>query len=173
MQWTWVWVGSSSWWWTGKPGMLQPTGPRESDTTEQLNWSVFEGTKQSRFSRIEVLTYLLIFFLNRHLSQSLIPWWLRWWRIACSAGDLGKTPGLGRTPGGWHGNPLQYSCLENPHGQSSVAGYSPWGRKESDMTEWLHIVHTSQNSSCSVSLKIFLHTDSLVQGPSFFTWMSH
>ena len=29
--------------------------------------------------------------------------------------DLGSTPGLGRSPGGGHGNPLQYSCLENPH----------------------------------------------------------
>ena len=35
----------------------------------------------------------------------------------CNAGDLGLTPGLGRSPGGGHGNPLQYSCLENPHGQ--------------------------------------------------------
>ena len=33
---------------------------------------------------------------------------------ACSAGDLGSIPGLGRSPGGGHGNPLQYSCLENP-----------------------------------------------------------
>ena len=32
---------------------------------------------------------------------------------------------------------LQYSCLENPHGQRSLAGYSPWGRKESDTTEQL------------------------------------
>ena len=30
---------------------------------------------------------------------------------ACSAGDLGSTPGLGRSPGGWHSNPLQCSCL--------------------------------------------------------------
>ena len=36
-----------------------------------------------------------------------------------------------------HGNPLQYSCLENPHGQRSLAGYSPWGCKESDTTERL------------------------------------
>ena len=50
--------------------------------------------------------------------------------------DLGSIPGLGRSPGGGHGNPLQYSCLENPHGQSLV-GYSPWGHKESDMTEQL------------------------------------
>ena len=33
---------------------------------------------------------------------------------ACHAGELGSIPGLGRCPGGGHGNPLQYSCLENP-----------------------------------------------------------
>ena len=54
---------------------------------------------------------------------------------ACSAGDLGSIPGLGRSPGEEHGNPLQYSCLENPHGQRSLAGCSPWGHKESDMPE--------------------------------------
>ena len=37
----------------------------------------------------------------------------------CNAGDLGSIPGSGRSPGGGHGNPLQYSCLENPHGQES------------------------------------------------------
>ena len=56
---------------------------------------------------------------------------------ACSAGDAGLIPGLGRAPGGGHGNPLQYSCLENPHGQRSLAGYSPWGCKELDTTEQL------------------------------------
>ena len=56
---------------------------------------------------------------------------------ACNAGDLGSIPGLGRSPGEGHGNPLQYSCLENPHGQRSLVGYSPWGHKELDMTEWL------------------------------------
>ena len=54
---------------------------------------------------------------------------------ACSVGDLGLIPGLGTSPGGGHGNPLQYSCLGNPHGQRSLAGCSSWGRKESDMTE--------------------------------------
>ena len=55
-----------------------------------------------------------------------------------SAGDaryLGLIPGLGRSPGEEHGNLLQYSCLENSHGQRSLAGYSPQGRKELDMTE--------------------------------------
>ena len=55
----------------------------------------------------------------------------------CNLGDSGSIPGLGRSPGGGHGNPLQCSCLENPHGQMSLVGYSPWGRKESDRTEWL------------------------------------
>ena len=40
-------------------------------------------------------------------------------------------------PGGGHGNPLQYSCLENPHRQRSLVGYSPWYRKESDTTDQL------------------------------------
>ena len=47
----------------------------------------------------------------------------------CNAGDLASIPGLGRSPGGGHGNPLQYSCLENPHGQKSLSGYSPWRHK--------------------------------------------
>ena len=47
---------------------------------------------------------------------------------SASAGDLrddGSIPGSGRSPGEGHGNPLQYSCLENPHGQRSLMGYSP------------------------------------------------
>ena len=54
--------------------------------------------------------------------------------VAANAGDLRDAvsiPELGRSPGEEHGNPLQYSCLENAHGQRSLAGYSPWGRKES------------------------------------------
>ena len=49
--------------------------------------------------------------------------------------DAGLIPGSGRSPGGGHGNPLQYSCLENPHEQGSLVGYNPQGCKESDTTE--------------------------------------
>ena len=48
---------------------------------------------------------------------------------ACNAGDPGSIPRSGRSPGEGNGNPLQYSWLENPHGQRGLAGYSPWGRK--------------------------------------------
>ena len=51
------------------------------------------------------------------------------------AGDVGSIPGLGRSPGRGHGNPLQYSCLGKSHGQRSLTRYSPQGCKQSDMTE--------------------------------------
>ena len=54
-----------------------------------------------------------------------------------NVGDLGSIPGLGRSPGRGHGNPLQYSCLENLHGQRKLVGYSPRIHKESDTTERL------------------------------------
>ena len=55
--------------------------------------------------------------------------------LSANAGDMGLIPGSGRSPGEGNGNPLQHSWLEKFHGQRSVAGYSPWGYKESDMTE--------------------------------------
>ena len=76
---------------------------------------------------------------------------------ACNAGDLGLIPGLVRSLGGGHGNPLQYFCLENPHGQRSLAGYRPRGCKESDMTEQLSRVYISQHcKAIIVQLKHFL-----------------
>ena len=54
---------------------------------------------------------------------------------ACNVGDLGLIPELGRSPEEGNSNALQYSCLQSPHGQRSLMGYSPWGRKESDTTE--------------------------------------
>ena len=55
-----------------------------------------------------------------------------------NAGDITETgliPGSGRSPGGGNGNPLQYSCLENPMGRRVLAGYGPQGHKELDTTE--------------------------------------
>ena len=54
---------------------------------------------------------------------------------ACNVRDLGSIPGLGKSPGGGHGNPFQCSCLESPHEQRSLVGYSPWGHKESQNSE--------------------------------------
>ena len=49
-------------------------------------------------------------------------------KLPANTGNMiakGLIPWLGRSPGGGHGNPLQYSCLKIPHGQRSLAGYSP------------------------------------------------
>ena len=61
---------------------------------------------------------------------------------ACNAGDPVSIPGSGRSLGEGIGYLLQYSpSLENPHGQRCLAGYSPWGCKESDMTKRLSTAH--------------------------------
>ena len=90
-QWTWVWGDSGSWWWTRRPGMLWFMG---SQRVEQ-DW------------------------------VTELKWWLNWAsQVALmvknkptNAGDIrnaGLIPGLRRSPGEGHSNPLQYSCLENP-----------------------------------------------------------
>ena len=72
----------------------------------------------------------------------LLRWLCR--RICHSAGgaeDVGSIPGSGRSPGGGNGNPLQYSCLENPMDRGAWWATQPIGtRIESDTTEWL-IIH--------------------------------
>ena len=58
--------------------------------------------------------------------------------LPASEGDVrgeGSIPESGGSPGGGNGNPLHYSCLENPMVRGAWRGYSPWGRRESDMTE--------------------------------------
>ena len=69
---------------------------------------------------------------------------------ACSAGDVGSIPGSGRSPGEGNGNPLQYSCPENPLGQRNLVGYRPWGHRESDMTERLPLSHMSHSITSAV-----------------------
>jgi len=58
-----------------------------------------------------------------------LPRWLSGKESTCKAGDVGLIPGSGRLSGEGDGSPLQCSCLENPHGQRSLVGYSPWGHR--------------------------------------------
>ena len=81
---------------------------------------------------------------------------------ACNAWDLSLSPGLGRSPGGGHGNPLQYSCLENPHTKRNLVGYSMWDSKELDMTEQI------STAQWQIILNIFLQ----VFGYLYIAWCS-
>ena len=64
---------------------------------------------------------------------------------ACSARDLGLIPGSGRSLEKGVATHSSIPCLENHHGQRSMAGYSPWGHEESDTTKRLS---TAQNRRC-------------------------
>ena len=63
---------------------------------------------------------------------------------ACNAGDLVSVPGLGRYPGEGNGLPTQVFWPGEFHGQRRLAGYSPWGRKESDPTQGLSLSHAGK-----------------------------
>ena len=73
-------------------------------------------------------------------------------KSAYNVGDLSSIPGSGRSPGGGHGNQFQYSCLENPPGQSSLVCYSPRGcRVGRDLaTNTLSLSHVSQKSGLCI-----------------------
>ena len=72
------------------------------------------------------------------------------------ARDVGLILGLGTSLGGGHGNPLQYSLSGKVHGQRSLAGYSPWGHTESDMTEHAYATLEEQYG-------LFLYTSHLIK----------
>ena len=62
--------------------------------------------------------------------------------FACSAGDPGSIPGLGRSPGEGNGQPTPVSLPGKSHGQKSLVGCSPWGCKESGTTERLTLTYS-------------------------------
>ena len=80
--------------------------------------------------------------------------------------DPGSTPGLGRSPGEGHGNPLTPLFLPGEfHGQRSLAGYRPWVLKELDMTEWLKHIPCAlckhgnlRSTSLNIQKNLYLYT---------------
>ena len=91
---------------------------------------------------------------------------------ACIAGDLGLIPGLGRFPGRGHGNPFQYSCLENPHEQRSLAGYSPWGHKQSNTTERLSTAQLISIMTIGKTIVLTIQTFVRIVIPLLFNMLS-
>ena len=69
-----------------------------------------------------------------------LPWWLSGKESACNGGESGSIPGSGRSPGEGNGNPLQYSCLENPMGRGA----------------WQAIVYGAAKSQAQLSETVYL-----------------
>jgi len=106
---TWIWVNSRSWWWAGKPGILQPMGSqRVLDLTERLN--------------------------NDNKGCGGLPWWLSGKQSTCQYRRNGFNPWMGKTPWRRAWQPTPVFLHGESHGQRSQVGYSPWGHKESDTT---------------------------------------
>ena len=100
-----------------------PTQDQYSPQEKPLMISVFSWWKMTNVFRNPLLAHPA-YQCRRCKDMDLVPW-------------LGRSPGIGND------NPRQYPCLENPHGQRSLAGYSPWGCKELDTTERLSIIQPS------------------------------
>ena len=140
-QWTWVWVNSGSWWWTGRPGVLQSMGSQSwtrlsnwtelkalkimvsqelpTDSGEDICWDLGTGVKQDLWSKASSFPEM-----NYKNSNYSVLWiitynlWMRWRRKS---------------------QPTPVFLPGKSHGRRSLVGYSLWGRKELDTTEWVTI----------------------------------
>jgi len=94
--------------------------------------------REFRINRYTPLSFCFfnVAFISVVLCKKVgLPWWLSSKESACNAWATGFIPGSGRSPGGGHGTPLQYSCLENSMDRGAWQAYTPQGHKESDTTE--------------------------------------
>ena len=123
-QWTWVWLNSGSWWWTGRPGVLQSMGSQRvgHDWVTELNWTVF----------IWSLGYYrgLVYVFG-------LPWWLSGKESAFQCRRCRFDPWVGKIPWRRKWQPTPVFLPGKSCGERSLEGYSPWGLKKSDNTEWI------------------------------------
>ena len=111
-------------------GPLYPSSFYSSPACPQLRCNLLHekttpSPHPSRFSSHNLLTTIILYsffsivlltfyYYQLYIIKCGLLWWLSGKESACQAGDAGLIPGLGRAPGEGNGNPLQYSCLENP-----------------------------------------------------------
>ena len=114
-----------------------PIWTRRQDEIDhsQWVWPVLLGLKMKFFFRYHLPGPCLLFFLTSSSPPLGLPWWLSRKDSTCNVGDHGLIPGLGRSPG--EGNEWLLMTVSWPEEFHRL--YSPWGRKESDTTEWLSV----------------------------------
>ena len=121
-KWTWIWVDSGSWWWTGRPGVLRFMGSQRvgHDWVTELNWHTFMVTLTWKISTITAEMVYLVAQTVENLPAMLET---RVW-------TLGWEDPLGRVGIATHSRFLPGEF----HEQRSLAGHSPWSCKESNTT---------------------------------------
>ena len=113
------------------------------------------GRKHQSFQSLGWTWKMLTLHVNIW-KEPRLPWWLRWQRIHLQCGRPGFNPWVGKIPRRREWQPTPVFLPEKFHGHRSLVGYSPWGRKELDVTEWLN-THTSP-------LCVFLANDMHLNG---------
>ena len=122
----WVWVNSRSWWWTGRSGMLQ-----------------FMGSQRVGHDWATELNWII------SPGGAVVK------NPPANAGDVSLIPGSGRSPGVGKYQPIPVFLPGKFHGESNLAGYSPWDCKESDSTVWVCThTHTHNNYRCWTSYRV-------------------
>ena len=132
--------------WTEEPGRIQSVGSQRvgHNWATELNWSTTVG----------------------------FPDGLAGKESACNAGeDAVLIPGSQRSPGGWKWQPTPVFLPEKFHGQRSLAGYSPWGHRESDMTE--RLMHACKHSCKSTTRSSNRWSLAPQKPPSFSSTTTH
>ena len=114
--------------------------PSDSEAHRMKNFKLLGQSLQKfcqsfNFVHLASIVFTILSLLPFHINLRGFPGGSDSKESTRNAGDLDSIPGLGRSSGGGHGNPLQYSYLENPHRQWSLAGYRARGHKQSDVTE--------------------------------------
>ena len=80
----------------------------------------------------------IIFVICGHSLNIKLRWWLRHWSVCLKCGRLGFDPWVGKIPWRRKWQPTPVFLPGKSHGWRILVGYSSWGRKELDLTEWLH-----------------------------------
>ena len=123
-QWTWVWASLGSWWWTGKPGVLQSMGCKELDSTEWLIWTELNRTSSSEIMNPTLFTesyrfqlYIHSYFIepcfpaNACKLASLSPGAELWWTVVLDTTHFCPLPlSWGRNCRVLHLLPIPQSC---------------------------------------------------------------
>ena len=103
-------------------------------------WLHAKDVQNHTLDKVELYVKCILIFKNILKGNSLAVQWLGLGTFTME--DLGSIPGSGRSPGGGHGNPLQYSCLENPM----------------DRGAWRATVHGAKRSQIQLSSRAHRHT---------------